>query len=322
MQPKTKRIIKKIISSLGWFFFIIAAVMLYLQLSKYPLSEIITALTGIPALNLLYACIAAAFGYMALATYDFLALKYIHKKLEAWKWMLVGFIGFSISNNAGHAIVSGATVRYRLYTRWRFKPNEILRMVLFSGFTYLVGCFGLIVTGYFMIPQEALLGGTISGTTIHMVTLASAIGLLIYFLLAAFYKKGIQIKGIPFKMPSVKMGIAQVLLGALDSLLASFVLYFALTPFVDIPFNMFIGVFIVAQVLGVFSQVPGGLGVFEGLFLLILPGDNNAAHLFGALIAYRVIYYLLPLIVAGITFVLYERRLKKKREKAWASLSS
>ena len=74
----------------------------------------------------------------------------------------------------------------------------------------------------------------------------------------------------------------------------------------DIPFDVFIGVFIIAQVLGVFSQVPGGLGVFEGLFLYIIPGDHNQALIFGALIAYRIIYYLFPLIISGIVLFTYE----------------
>ena len=67
-------------------------------------------------------------------------------------------------------------------------------------------------------------------------------------------------------MPSFKMALAQVFIGGADILMASLVLYFALIAFVDIPFDTFIGVFIIAQVLGVFSQVPGGLGVFETLF--------------------------------------------------------
>ena len=59
------------------------------------------------------------------------------------------------------------------------------------------------------------------------------------------------------------MALAQVFLGSADILLASLVLYFSLIPFVEIPFDIFIGVFIIAQVLGVFSQVPGGLGVLD-----------------------------------------------------------
>ena len=151
-----KRFLKKAISWAGLFFFVIAAVMLYFQLSKYPLEDIKNALFNIPLKNLIYACIASFLGYVALSTYDFLALKYIQRKLASWKWILVGFIGYAVSNNAGHAIVSGGAVRYRFYTRWRFKGTEIVRMVTFSGFTYLIACFFLTVIGYLLTPEHAI----------------------------------------------------------------------------------------------------------------------------------------------------------------------
>ena len=116
-------------------------------------------------------------------------------------------------------------------------------------------------------------------------------------------------------MPSFPMALAQMFLGAIDIVMASLVLYFVLIPFVHIEFMTFMGVFIIAQVLGVFSQVPGGLGVFEGLFMFIIPGDNDRLMLFGALIAYRIIYYLLPLIVSAIALVGYETYLGVRRRK-------
>lgn len=312
-KTNLKRLLKKAISWAGLVFFVIAAVMLYFQLSKYPPEDIKNALFNIPTKNLIYASIASFLGYIALSTYDFLALKYIKRKLEAWKWILVGFIGYSVSNNAGHAIVSGGTVRYRFYTRWRFKGAEIVKMVTFSGFTYLIACFFLTVIGYLLTPQHAFGSAQASHITTALVALGSFVGLIGYFLLCAFYKKPIKIGQISLNMPSVKMGLAQMFLGSFDIVLASFVLYFCLIPFIEIPFHIFIGVFLVAQVLGVFSQVPGGLGVFEGLFLAIIPSDANTAHLFGALIAYRIIYYVLPLILSGIVLLVYESNLKNKR---------
>ncbi len=306
MAFKTKRLLKKIVSWSGLFFFAVAAYMIYHQLSKYKLEDIKEALVSIPNRNLLLACLASFGGYVALSSYDFLALKYIGRKLAAWKWIFAGFIGFSVSNNAGHAIVSGGAIRYRLYTRWRFHASEIVRMVTFSGFTYLVACFFLIILGYFLTPDHAFGEGSISHLTTLTVTIISAIGLLIYFGASLFYKKSIIIKDIEFKIPSFKMALAQVFIGGADILLASLVLYYSLIPFLDIPFDVFIGVFIIAQVLGVFSQVPGGLGVFEGLFLYIIPGDHNQALIFGALIAYRIIYYLFPLIISGIVLFTYE----------------
>jgi len=315
MAGRTKKVIKKVISWSGLFFFCLAAYMLYHQLSKYSLADIKDALVSIPAHNLLLACAASIGGYVALSSYDFLALKYIKRKLAAWKWILTGFIGFSVSNNAGHAIVSGGTIRYRMYTRWRFKGSEIVRMVTFSGFTYLIACFFLIIVGYLITPDHAFGDGSVSKLTTQITALVSLIGLLGYFALSIWAKKPLIIKGIEFKMPSPQMALAQVFIGGADILMASMVLYFALIAFIDIPFQTFIGVFIIANVLGTFSQVPGGLGVFEGLFMYIIPGDHNRAMLFGALLAYRIIYYLLPLVISGIMLFSYEWYVSKKNKQ-------
>ena len=315
MAFKTKRMLKKAVSWSGLFFFVLAAYMLYHQLSKYSMNDIKDALFSIPKYNLWIACLASLGGYVALSSYDYLALRYIKRKLAAWKWIFAGVIGFSVSNNAGHAIVSGGTIRYRLYTRWRFHASEIVKMVTFSGFTYLIACFFLIIVGYFLTPNHAFGGGSVSKLTTQIVALVSVIGLLVYFSASLFYKKPIDIKGMEFDIPSFNMALAQMTIGAADIIMDSFVLYFVLVPFVEIPFETFMGVFIIAKVLGVFSQVPGGLGVFEGLFLYIIPGEHNQAMLFGALIAYRIIYYLLPLVIAGIMLFTYEGYLRFVRKQ-------
>ena len=318
---KTKKVLKKVISWAGLFFFALAAYMIYHQLSKYDLEDLKNALLSIPAKNLIYASIASFCGYVALSSYDFLALKYIKKKVDTWKWIFAGFIGFSVSNNAGHAIVSGGAIRYRLYTRWRVKADQIVKMITFSGFTYLVACFFLIIVGYFITPDHAFGEGAASKLTTAIVAFGSFIGLWVYLTAALYYKKSIVIKGVKFKMPSIKMALAQIIIGSLDILMASLVLYFTLTHFVDIKFNVFIGAFIIAQILGVYSQVPGGLGVFELVFANIIPGAENQALLYGALIAYRIIYYLLPLIISGIALLSYEgylgyhqKEIKKQRK--------
>lgn len=308
-----KRLIKKIISWAGLFFFVLAAYMIYRQLSVYQPEEIKEALISIPKKNLILASLASFFGYLSLACYDFLAIKYIKKTLETWKWLLTGFIGFSVSNNAGHAIISGGAIRYRFYTRWRFRATEILRMVTFSGFTYLWGCCFLMIVGFALTFNHHNDKTSLSAITTIVVTTVSAIILLIYFLTVIFYRRPIFIKGVEFTMPNFKMALAQIFLGAIDTVLASLVLYCTVIPFVSIPFPAFLGVFIIAQILGIYSQVPGGLGVFEGLFLIMMPGDHNQAVLFGALIAYRIIYYLLPLIISGSLLVIYERYLVNLR---------
>ena len=227
---------------------------------------------------------------------------------------VIGFIGFAISNNAGHAIVSGGAIRYRLYTRWRVPASDIVKMVTFSGFTYLVACFALVILGYVCSPDHVL--SSVSSPYINWsIIISSVIGLLFYFWGCTFYKKPIIIKEVEFDTPSVKMATAQVIIGSIDILMASLVLYFVMDSYVDIPFFTFMGAFIIAQVLGVYSQVPGGLGVFEVVFTNLLPEDENQATLFAILILYRIIYYLLPLILSGVALFIYEFHLAENKKQ-------
>lgn len=314
-----KRLLKKIISWSGLFFFGLAAFMIYHQLSKYSLTEIKDAIIDMPNKSILYACIASLGGYVALSSYDFLALKYIKHRLAAWKWIFAGFLGFAVSNNAGHAIVSGGAVRYRLYTRWRISATNIIKMVTFSGFTYLIACFFLVIIGLLCSPHHVL--STMSSKYLNwFVMLISILGLSLYLYCCAFYKKPLIIKEIKFETPSLKMALAQIFIGSADILMASLVLYFLMQSYINISFFTFIGVFIIAQMLGIYSQVPGGLGVFEVVFSNLLPGEENQAMLFAILILYRIIYYLLPLIISGIVLFCYEfewheRKFYKKVKK-------
>ena len=145
MSVKAKRLIKKVISYSGILFFILAAGMLWWQLREYSLGDIARAILNIPFMNLMLACVSCFAGYLALSLYDFLALNYVGGKVTWWKWMLAGMLGFAISNNAGHAVVSGGAIRYRLYTRWRIRGGDILKMLTISGFTYFLGASAIVV---------------------------------------------------------------------------------------------------------------------------------------------------------------------------------
>lgn len=317
MSAKAKRLLKKLVSYSGIFFFILAAFMLWWQLREYSLSDIFHALVNIPFVNLLAACIACLAGYICLSLYDYLALRYIGARVSWWKWMLAGMLGFAISNNAGNAVVSGGAIRYRLYTRWRINGGDIVKMITFSGLTFFMGCSLIVIIGYMLVPSRILeqsLGASVGINTLFIICMATV---LAYFATTIFFsKKSIKIGKIKFHIPTTKTAFYQMVLGAMDSILAGLVLYFCLLPFVHIPFGTYIGLFVIAQATGVFSQVPGGIGVFESIFLLALPDGVDKADIFGALLAYRIIYYVLPLIGVGGLFFIYENWLRT-RMKRW-----
>lgn len=321
MSVKAKRLFKKAVSYSGIFFFLLAAVMLWWQLHEYSLSDIAHALINIPIANLVGACLACLLGYLCLSLYDFLALRYIGaaSRVSWWKWMLAGMLGFAISNNAGNAVVSGGAIRYRLYTRWRISGGDIVKMITFSGFTFFLGCSAIVIAGYFLVPTEILdrsVGASVGINTLFIICAAAVLAYLAATLF--FSKKHIKIGKIKFQVPTTKTALSQIILGATDSVLAGLVLYCCLLPFVHIPFGTYIGLFVIAQTTGVFSQVPGGIGVFESIFLLALPDAVDKADIFGALLAYRIIYYLLPLIGVGGLFFIYEHWLRV-RMKRWVN---
>lgn len=317
MSVRVKRLFKKLISYSGIFFFVLAAGMLWWQLRNYSLHDIFHAIISIPIVNLAAACAACLAGYFALALYDYLALNYVgeNKKVSWWKWMLAGMLGFAISNNAGHAVVSGGAIRYRLYTRWRIRGGDIVKMLTISGFTYFLGCAAIVVIGYFLVPHDIL--GSAAGAKfgINLLFAFCLAAVVTYFAMTIIFRnKSLKIGQIKFQVPSTKMALTQMLLGMTDSVLAGMVLYFCLIPFVNMPFGVFIGLFVIAQTTGVFSQVPGGIGVFETIFLLALPDSVDKADIFGALLTFRIIYYVLPLIGVGGLFFIYERWLRSQMQ--------
>ena len=313
MSVKAKRLFKRIISYAGLFFFVLAVGMLWWQLRNYSLYDIANTMLSIPFANLVMACFACLAGYFALSLYDFLALHYVGeaKKVVWWKWMLAGMLGFAISNNAGHAVVSGGAIRYRLYTRWRIRGGDIVKMLTISGITYTLGCAAIVVIGYFLIPADFFEQSVGANVGLNALFIGCLSAIVAYFATTIiFHKKCIHIGKLTFDVPTTKMALLQMVLGIVDGMLAGLVLYSCLRPFWDIPFGTYIGLFIVAQNTGVFSQVPGGIGVFESIFLIAVPDSVDKAAIFGALLAYRIIYYVLPLIGVGGLFFIYERWLR------------
>lgn len=318
MSAKTKRILKKVVSYSGIFFFFLAAAVLWWQLRNYSLGDIARAIMSIPVRNLILACLACVTGYLALAMYDYLALNYVgeNKKVSWWKWMLAGMLGFAISNNAGHAVVSGGAIRYRLYTRWRVRTGDIVRMLTLSGFTYFLGAAAIVVIGYFLVPHDVFNRSSGLSVGLNWLFGGCLAAIIAYFVMTMFFqRKTVKIGSMWFQIPTTKMAAAQMLLGMTDSVLAGLVLYFCLSPFVSMPFGTFIGLFVIAQTTGVFSQVPGGVGVFETIFLSAFPESADKATIFAALLAYRIIYYVLPLIGVGGLFFVYERWMRARMRK-------
>jgi phosphatidylglycerol lysyltransferase len=324
MIKKAKRLLP--FAMLGLF--LLALYGVFRQLHGHHWHDMVHAMRQIPSGQIGRALLFTVISYMVMTGYDMLALRYIRHPLKPTKTVLASFLGYAFSNNVGFAMLAGASVRYRIYTAWGLSAVEITQVVLFCTVSVWVGFMGLAGALFLFEPLPF-------PRDLHLPFASArpfgAILLLIlacYFVLIFLSRKAIAFKGWRFSLPSRSVAAGQLMIAAVDWLLAGLVLFSLWPQPSGITFVHFMAIFLVAQLGGLISQVPGGLGVFESIILLLAPSALPAPRLLGALIVYRGTYYLLPLLV-GVVMLGLEEALRRKAmfeqlrgvaERVWAGV--
>ena len=297
---------------LGLILFATALVVLRRELHAVTWHELTSDIVATPPTQLLAALLLAVLSYAALTGYDILAFASIGNPLSRWRVAGASFLAYAIANSVGFALFSGAAVRYRFYSRWGVTAQELSRIVFSYSITFWLG---LLALGGLSLVASPLPGAhALPG---HR--LMAPVGWLLLATCAAFLvavvvrRKPIRVGKIELTLPSPRIGFAQLGVSAMDWTLAAAVLY-VLLPRSNLSFLGLLGAFLAAQLLAIASHVPGGVGVFEGLMVLLLKPFLTSADLVPALLVYRGIYYLLPLAIALVVLVADE--LRQRREQA------
>ena len=314
-QENLSRIVHKVAHLLPVILFSVALYIVHKQINAHELRDITATLKATPITILMLATFVTVINYWVLAAYDWLALRYTgHNKIPLFKMMATALLSYAISNNTGHAWAAGGSIRYRFYSKWGVPGWDILKISFFQAITYLLGALTLGLVGSLVLPYY-LPSKIPVPDALHYVSLICTVFLLAYWLVVLLWRKPLLIRGIEFNFPAPLIAFWQTLVASLDVILSSLVLWVLLLGKVHIDFSAFMVVFVVAQVVGVMSQVPGGIGVFEGVFLLLMhdvAAKDQHLILIGALLLYRVIYYFLPLLLAGISLFAYEVYSRRK----------
>jgi phosphatidylglycerol lysyltransferase len=296
---------RKSLSRVAWpilsvALFLVAIWALHHQLQSYRFRDIILGLRSLSRRSVALAVLFTALNYLVLTGYDALALRYVQRSLSYGKVALASFIGYAFSNNVGVSLLAGSAVRFRLYSVWGLSTLEIAKVVAFYSVTFWVGLLGVGGTCFLFKPMPL-------PPQFHLpFATTQPLGALLLLVLAAYLaatlalRRPLTIRQATFRLPSFGTACTQTLLSVLDWVLAAAVLYALLPAGAGLPFTGFLGIFLLGQFAGVVSHVPGGLGVFEGILLALLPAGIPGGAFFAALIAYRVIYYVLPLVAAAI----------------------
>ncbi|MBT8342079.1 MAG: flippase-like domain-containing protein, partial [Desulfatitalea sp.] len=290
--------LKRIFPFLGLGLFILAAMALFHQLRTYHVHDVMNHIRSMQAGQIWAAMALTACGYLVMTGYDLLALRYIRQPMAIGKTMLASFLGYAFSNNIGLSMLAGASIRYRLYSAWGLSVVQITQVVLFCTTSLLLG-FALFSGVVFLIAPMALPRSlhwpmaTVRPLGIVLLTTA-----VLYLCATVFVKNGVTFNRWRFVLPSWRLAVSQLMVAGADWFIAGTVLYILLPANTPIGFGHFLEIFLLAQLAGLASQVPGGLGVFESVILLLAPDTIAAPQWIGALVVYRGIYYLLPFTVA------------------------
>ncbi len=285
------------------------------ELSRYHLRDIRRSFSEIPSSRLAVAFALTIVSYLVLTTYDFLALVYIQRKLPYRRIAAASFVGYVFSYNIGLSILGGSATRYRLYSSWGLSALEIAKVVAFCGLTFWIGVFttgGIaFVIEPLMVPQLLHLPfATVRPFGVLLLAMSSG-----YLALSWLRERPFKVRDLDLSLPRPRLAVAQIVVSVVDWLLASSILYVLLPSSViaSIPYPHFIAIFLLAQMAGVLSHVPGGLGIVETVMLFFLTPASTAPEVLASLVAYRITYYLVPLFLATAVLGVNELLLHRER---------
>jgi uncharacterized membrane protein YbhN (UPF0104 family) len=292
-----------------------AVYVLHSELRPHPLHEILAELRSFSPLRLILSLAATVLGFLALAGYDAVSLAALGRRLPFRRVAIAAFLGYAFANSLPLSVVTGAAVRYRLYSQWGIARADAARVITLNTVTYVVGL--LASAGLAFALQPVLVPGFLrlplrTARPLGFACLAVVAGYLVWS-----SRKGGDLKLWRWELPrpSFRRALAQIGVSFADWVFSGAALYVLLPH--RVPFHVFFAVFLLGQIAGLVAQVPAGLGVFEAVMLWgLTPALSTASVLIG-LVAYRLVYFLLPLALATAIWLVREgRRWYRKRTRA------
>lgn len=266
------------------------------------LDDITASLRLISAQKLVIAFLWTVAAYGVLTFYDRLGTIYAGHKVSYLKSAFASFCAYTLSHNLGFAAVSGAAVRYRLYAHWGLATVEIAKVVAFCSLTFGLGAMvlgGAILVlepravpffgGHLPIYAMYGIGALLWGIVAAYITLASVVGTVKMF-------------GHSFELPGWRMAILQVLLATLDVAVTAAICFALLPDAPGLTFLRFLAIYLTSYTAGLAANIPGGIGVFDSAMLLGLEPYLTAPQVVGAIVVFRLFYYVIPLFLAGSMF--------------------
>jgi uncharacterized membrane protein YbhN (UPF0104 family) len=293
---------------------------LHRALERVSLGEVMAALRATPRVQVVHAVGLLAIGCVFMAFYDLPGVLFAKRSVH-FPWIGFGhvwfasFCAYSLSHVLGAPTLSGTAIRVRLYAEWQVPAAGIGRIITLIGTTFPLGTASLIGGILLFDPLDMPLFGQR-----FSVLALRGIGAVLWAVIAAYLAAArgtapLLLFGREIQRPGLPLALGQILLSCADTSTACAVLFVVLPPAPGLGFLHVLAIYLAGFAGGMFSGLPGGVGVLDTVLLLGLSGYMPAADAIGAILLYRVLYYLVPAAIGALIFASHEVWLRAKGER-------
>jgi len=240
--------------------------------------------------------------YASITLYDWLALHTMGRKDVPYRIAaLASFTSYPIAHGIGAVALISPVIRYRIYAGNGLGPMGIANICFLTGLTFWLG--NMTALGFCLLYEPTAVGmiDHLSPATNRLLALALLCCVGAFLAWSWFRPRSLGRTPYLVKLPSGPLVLLQIVIGLLDLTAAALAMYMLVPAGLDIGVFRVIAVFIAATLLGFASHAPAGLGVFDATILIGL-GSGDREQLLAALLMFRFLYHLVPLMIALALF--------------------
>lgn len=268
------------------------------------------AAASVPPAHWLIAILAAGVSYAAVGRYDAILHGQLGTQVPPRRSVPAGSAAIAISQTTGFGLAVGTLVR------WRLLPDMTLaqaaRLTLAVTLSFLTGW--AVVTALAIrlaLPDD--IAGWAPMRLASSLCLTAFIGAMILMAL----RSRVRIGGRTFRLPTCRTAARVLYLAAIDTIAAGFVFYALLPAGSEPTLGLFLPAFLLALGAGLISGTPGGLGPFELVLATLLP-TLGPEKLTAAILSYRLIYFAVPAVIAGVALLVWRPGTAARGQAGWA----